>query len=124
MDDRDVEALLARYRPADPDPEFESRLSFRLKAEATESSGRTWPWAVAAAALLAITIGLHAGVVAGSPPNETDSEMMRRTADLTEQLGAGADGRRVADWMIRQEAAPREIQAPPAPDALTAWERQ
>jgi len=103
MDDRDVEALLARYRPAHPDPEFESRLSFRLKAEATESSGRTWPWAVAAAALLAITIGLHAASREGAveQPASVDA-----AATLSLELGGDDVGRRAAEFILAAQPPP------------------
>ena len=50
----DIEDLLRRYRPSGPPPELRARV---LANEA--AAGRTWPWAAAAAALLAATMGLQ-----------------------------------------------------------------
>jgi hypothetical protein len=46
----DLEDLLRRYRPADPPPGLEARIF---------GEPRVWPWAAAAAALLALTLGLQ-----------------------------------------------------------------
>jgi hypothetical protein len=86
MSERDIEALLRRYRPADPPEELARRVidGFRVHGEERESRGvrleaeeidrrRTWPWAVAAAALLALTVGLHAAArVPPAAPNTPD----------------------------------------------------
>src|SRR3954468_16206837 len=64
MQDSELEALLSRYRPADPPGGLEDRL---LEQPALVfRDPRTWPWAVAAAALLAVTIGLHVAALAAS----------------------------------------------------------
>ena len=63
MDDRQVEDLLKRYRPAGP-PD-----SLRERCLTPSSAARVWPWAAAAAALLAITVGLEvaaADAIAGA----------------------------------------------------------
>ncbi len=62
MDDRDLEELLRRYKPGGPPPELRARIV------STSLVRRTWPWAAAAAALLALTIGVHAS--AGRTQNE------------------------------------------------------
>ena len=54
MDDDKVRELLSRYQPIWPP----SGLRERAFAASTHRS-RTWPWAAAAAALLAAAIGLH-----------------------------------------------------------------
>jgi hypothetical protein len=88
--DEDVEALLGRYRPAARMPELRAR-----------AVPRTWPWAAAAAALLAITIGLHASV---RPAPEPPIDPVRVQA-LTEQLGGGPDARRLAEAIVHADAA-------------------
>ena len=54
MSGRDLERRLRSYRPAGPPP----RLRARVVATATVRP-RVWPWVAAAAALLALTVGLH-----------------------------------------------------------------
>lgn len=53
MDDPQIESLLRRYQPAGPPP------ALRVRVLATPTVGRAWPWAVAAAALLALTFALQ-----------------------------------------------------------------
>jgi hypothetical protein len=54
MTDPEIEDLLRRYRPAGPPPDLRGRVM-------TEAApvGRTWPWAAAAAVLLATVVGLN-----------------------------------------------------------------
>ena len=56
MNDDQIEDLLRRVRPAGPG----HGLRGRILGAAPAASGRAWPWAVAAAALLALVIGLRA----------------------------------------------------------------
>ena len=66
--DRELEAAMRRYRPAGPRSELRARV-------VTPRLGppRTWPWALAAAALLAIAVGFSAagGSVGAAPADET-----------------------------------------------------
>lgn len=55
MTDPELEDLLRQYRPAAPSPELRAHVVAALPAV-----HRTWPWAAAAAALLAATLGLQA----------------------------------------------------------------
>jgi hypothetical protein len=87
--DDPLEALLARYRPI-----------ARVPPLRPPREGRTWPWAVAAAALLAITVGLHAAV----PPAPEPPPDARRVQALTEQLGGGDEVRAMAERIVRAEA--------------------
>lgn len=63
MEDRELEDLLRRYRPAGPPPELRARVTLggdvRMQATASLDSRRAWPWAAAAAALLAVTTSLY-----------------------------------------------------------------
>lgn len=54
MTDRELDDLLRRYRPAGPPPELCARI-----AAGVAPAARTWPWAAAAAALLAAVCALH-----------------------------------------------------------------
>jgi len=54
MDDEKVHELLGRYRPVRPPAGLRARaLADPMRVP------RSWPWAAAAAALLAATVGLH-----------------------------------------------------------------
>jgi hypothetical protein len=53
MDERDLEKLLRRYRPAGPPAEL------RVRIATTHRAPRTWTWAAAAAALIAVMVGFH-----------------------------------------------------------------
>jgi hypothetical protein len=64
-ENREIEELLSRYRPIGPRSELSDQIS---KFPDSHFSKSTWPWAVAAAALLAITVGLHAAAVVGEGP--------------------------------------------------------
>jgi hypothetical protein len=111
MNDQDIESLLRRYRPV---AEISKFSDFQIS-----KSVRTWPWAVAAAALLVITIGLHATVV--SPPTDSIAQDARRVQILTEELGGTRESQAVAEWLaIREARAEQERLAraasPPAQD--------
>jgi hypothetical protein len=54
MNEDDLEQLLQRYEPAGPPPSLRARV-----VAARPDAMRAWPWAVAAAALLALTVWLH-----------------------------------------------------------------
>ena len=76
MKDEDIERLLSRAQPVGPRPELRARILSR------RPPGRAWPWAVAAAAMLALTTLLQAGAAAardrvqattsGAPDLETE----------------------------------------------------
>ncbi len=91
MNDNEIEAMLQRYRPVTRLPDFPiTRLP------------RTWPWAVAAAALLAITVGLHGAVVPA--PNNSSLVDGTRVQAIAEELGGGPGSRIMAEWIARREA--------------------
>lgn len=82
LSDRDIEALLRKYQPLDGPPVA------RVQA-------RVWPWAMAAAALLVISIGLHVRVAPATRPQAfaVDGE----TAPTPEPLAMS--NRAVAEWL-------------------------
>lgn len=91
MKDEEIEALLQRYRPVT-----------RLPAYQIARFPRTWPWAVAAAALFAITVGLHAAV----PPAPDTSPVVdpQRVQAIAEELGGTSQSQVMAEWIVRREA--------------------
>jgi hypothetical protein len=107
-DDRDIERLLRRYTPANPPVSLDARIA-GLAAASGGPAARTWPWAAAAAALLALTIGLHASTRTPSHDSLSTDPMFRDAVSaLSMQLGGDPAARRLAESMLRQEAAERE----------------
>jgi hypothetical protein len=101
MHDRDIESLLRRYRPSPPKSDLWNQITKSPHFEITKSP-RTWPWAVAAAALLVITIGLHAAV---PPAPDTATEVDgARVQAIAEELGGTPESRVTAEWLARAEA--------------------
>jgi|tagenome__1003787_1003787.scaffolds.fasta_scaffold20776684_2 hypothetical protein len=104
MQDSELEALLNRYRPADPPGGLEDRL---LEQPALVfRDPRTWPWAVAAAALLAVTIGLHVAALAASSAG-ADPLDAQRVQVVAEQID-GPAARVLAEDIVRQEQRAEE----------------
>ena len=100
MDDRDIERLLRRYRPVGPTADLERQIT--QSPDPVTKSAMPWPWAVAAAVLLGITIGLHAAVI--SPPRERLVADAGRVRLLTEELGDSPESRALAEWLALLEA--------------------
>jgi len=100
VDERQVEELLKRYRPAGPPN------ALRERCLPPSPATRVWPWAAAAAALLAITVGIKAAaadVIAGAGVVVTPDTSARAIADLAEVFGGDAAARRVAEQIIEQQ---------------------
>jgi hypothetical protein len=94
MNDRDIESLLRRYRPVAQISKFPH---FQIA-----KSARTWPWAVAAAALLTVSIGLHAAV---APAPETSVVVdAARVQAIADEFGGDSEGRVMAEWIASREA--------------------
>src|SRR5687768_10440178 len=99
--DADIEEILSRYRPAGPRSDLWAEISTFPHSQISKSE-RVWPWAVAAAALLAVSVGLHAAVL---PPPETSSLVDPvRVQAIVEQLGGSPENRVMAEWIARREA--------------------
>ncbi len=101
MDDREIERILSRYQPVSPSSELRARA-----LAAGEPRERIWPWAAAAAALLAATVGfdsashqlrepIHLG------PDERD--IVRR--ELTDALGGDDLARTRVEIMLAAQDA-------------------
>lgn len=80
---------------------------------------RVWPWASAAAALMAITVGLEvatANAMAGAELAMTPDPSAAAIADLAQVLGGDEAAMRAAEQIIEQEMRrDRELAARSAP---------
>lgn len=101
MDDDKVRELLGRYRPAGPPAVLRARV-----LATPVLAARTWPWAAAAAALLAATVGFHAAanraIATVAEPAETLS------VEALAALMGGTDEARRASALIVEEQRIRE----------------
>ena len=95
MDEDKVRELLDRYRPAGPPPELR-RLALRPAAP-----DRVWPWAAAAAVLLAATVAIHfatTDAIRRLAPPTVDT-----TSALAEAMGGDEDARRAARLIVAEQ---------------------
>lgn len=102
MQDSDIEGLLKKYRPVAPSNALEARI-FQLPNPGAGQipTARTWPWAVAAAALLALTVGLHAFSL--TAPIAADEGLdVQRVQMLAAEIG-GPGARATAEYIVREE---------------------
>lgn len=99
MDDRDIETLLAKYRPGEPPAGLQASIH-QLTTSPTHQL--TWPWAVAAAALLAIAIGLHVRAPAATD-FAASADRDRRAETITAELGGSAADRLLARAVTAEE---------------------
>lgn len=94
----DVEARLRRYRPVAPPARLRDRCTSLARA-------RTWPWAVACAAVLALAVTLQSlihGLAEGrSLPTGAATER-EAVNDLAEMLGGDAEAKRFAAAAVRE----------------------
>ena len=90
MDDRELEALLNKYRPGDPPASLENHLF-------PSTHPRAWPWAVAATVLLAITLGLQVG---RRDAPAIDPIVQAAAQDLAEISGGDQQSRAMAEWTL------------------------
>lgn len=94
----EIDDALRRYRPAGPPPELRARV-----IAGTAPARRTWPWAAAAAVLLAATLGLQFAriqmvlVPAGDDPRAAAELQM-----FMEMLGGGDDAADEAQRLLAE----------------------
>jgi hypothetical protein len=106
MDDRQLEELLLKYRPAEPATDLIARITESPNHHITKS---VWPWAAAAAALFVVVVALH-GVSVTSSPDYSQAVLQREIADVTAALGEGSLDHGVAALIVQREHARAERQ--------------
>jgi hypothetical protein len=119
MNDEDLEQLLRRYEPAAPSPLLRARV---LRPPVRTRSA--WPWAAAAAALLAVSVWLGSSAERLMQRSEVNVDVAARQRSLevealTEMVGDADNPRTLAEWMIQRRDADRAIEAPRQPVATT-----
>ena len=97
MDEHDIKSRLTRYRPVGPSVELRR---FALRPVAPD---RIWPWAAAAAVLLAATVGLHVATNrtiarVAMPAGVVSVDM------LTSAMGGDEEAERAATVIIQERA--------------------
>lgn len=97
MQDLNIEEMLRRYRPVDPP----ARLRARVLSIAARQ--RIWPWAIAAAALLLVTVIFHrasGNAIAVARVTAGPAISNRMTDDLTSILGGDEAARALAEAIV------------------------
>jgi hypothetical protein len=111
MTDPELGDLLRRYRPAGPSPELRARVL------AAPPVARTWPWAAAAALLLAATIVLQLARVQMDETSEpVDPREAAELQVLVEMLGGeerALDEARRMMWERQLRARVEDSRRPP-----------
>jgi hypothetical protein len=99
MNDDEIESVLRRYRPVGPPADLEARLV---------PARRTWPWAAAAAAILALTLAARIGVDALAARFPVTDPRSQAAAELTELLGGDTMARQAVELMLAEQQMLRE----------------
>ena len=112
MTDNELDDLLRRYRPLAPPPELRARL-----VAAEPHGARAWPWAAAAAVLLAATLGLQLARVQMDEASEhVDPREAAELQVLVEMLGGderALDEARRMMWERQLRARVEDSRRPP-----------
>ena len=118
MNDSDLEDLLRRYRPVGPPANLRERILSESRAR------RVWPWASAAAALLASTLALHFAArleTAAADPRVAPDPALRVVENLTDMFGGDAAARHMAELVLLEQHVRSESAGPAVqPDAIPA----
>jgi hypothetical protein len=103
-----AEDLLRKYRPAGAPADLRARLLVPERA--------AWPWMAAAAALLALTVGLHAATAVMAKqslaPTEDPFGFDTRVSLLAEAMGGNDEARRAAMLLVTGEEIERRLSMP------------
>lgn len=120
MNDDQIEDLLRRLRPAGPAP----GLRGRMLGAGPAASGRAWPWAAAAAALLALVIGLRASTdrVYGAVQQDVTGSGGHAVVDEMPALQWAVGDEQVARRLIEELARIERLAAPAASPAGESWQ--
>jgi anti-sigma factor RsiW len=101
MDETEVEKALLKYRPAEPAADLVRRVTRSIDQPMTQS---VWSWAIAAAALLAVTVALHGVGLAGASVN-SGAALQDEVGEVAATLGAEPLDRAVAELIVQREHA-------------------
>ena len=104
-----AEVLLRRYRPTGPPPGLRARCVMTPAV-------RTWPWAVACAAVLALAVTVQVligGLTARLTPSDDLAGERAAIEDLAAMLGRDEDARRFAEFAVRELRLRAEISTLP-----------
>jgi hypothetical protein len=100
--DDDLERLLRRYEPAPPPASLRARA-----LGARPDARRAWPWAAAAAAMLAAIVWLHGARARVLEQSEIDGPPRSREEEalLTDMLGGSDEARAIARTIVALDDA-------------------
>jgi hypothetical protein len=104
MTDPELEDLLRRYQPAGPPAALRARI-----LGDTTPVGRTWPWAVAAAVLLATVVGTHAFTHDTYRQVKRDLEMRSSGLQQLPALSAAIGDDELLRWRVAEAIRLEEI---------------
>lgn len=112
MKDEDLERRLRRYEPVSPPASLRARI-----VGGRTNRRRTWPWAAAAAALLAVTVWLASSAerVMQRIDGNVDVAASQRSVEveaLAEMIEGSENPRALAEWMIERRDADRALESP------------
>jgi hypothetical protein len=105
--DSELERYLALVRVVGPPADLRSRI---LSGAAER---RAWPWMVAAAAVLCVSLALHGAVDrhAAALIDAPDAQSLDvRVERITNLLGSGSDSRRLATFIVTAEEVARRAE--------------
>jgi hypothetical protein len=102
MNDEQLEQRLRRVRPAGPSAELRARIM------SARPAARAWPWAVAAAALLALAVSLQ--VSAGRVLEGVRPAHAGPAVDATPDLAALREAQAMDDADVRAMELSRELE--------------
>lgn len=94
MDEPRLEQFLRQYRPVGPPADLRTRVL------TPPPPGRVWPWAAAAAALLAVGVALQTVTVRTLSPYVSAQAPQSQVDVLREALSDHPDAPRVAEWIV------------------------
>jgi hypothetical protein len=115
----DIEDLLGRYQPSGPPPSLRGRV-----VDGVADRRRTWPWAVAAAALLVATVVLHGARqrLSDAWTDDRAQERVRAIEMVTEMFGGDDVARLMAEQAVARDEA-RDVIAAMTPVGTSGSDR-
>ena len=94
MDETRIKDLLRRFQPVGPPPELQMFALYPARPD------RVWPWATAAAALLAVSVAFHVAASRVAIPQARDAELADALDGIAAAFGGDAEARRFAELIV------------------------